>query len=553
MAATVGIRRVRSIKILPRDQWSLQDLQEMVRWPIWAQQPQAPPADMPRPLGMPGSFGGTKRSVNPQTARRFLKRFKEAKGVTPRCAGCDPENRRQHKHHDHNKQCKRRQSEFREEMQQQEQTRVETQIPVQASSTEESQRLPTTSTSSSRPTHRLMEKTSLKRLREDDDNEGERLRGDIPGTRKADDAIQPSEEPPMKCRSDDVMVEMLEESLQERIDTVELLEEAFRKQVLRPQDDFGTYLMQLYQPDDEPEIFVGTAPGFDESWKELPYAEVLAGRKRELQCLVDFGTYEEVEEKDLPTGTKIVSCRFLYRKRPKDVKARVVVQQMRRMATGYSWVDLFAAAPTAPSHALMIWHALRKGWPIWEGDLTTAFLHAELEPDEQIYVRPPVEVQQGKVWKLKKALYGMRISPRVFQRWLQKQFQKIDFKGTRACPMTFWRQKDESMMLAHADNIRLTAEPSIGYDIMMQLSNMMKVNWEEPLGTEWQNFLGSSWRRPNLDEIHVRPSQEHIDKLLQVTGLVDAKPLSSPAWSPQEEKMAEVDLADKDVSMCACS
>ena len=110
VAMTVGIRRVRSIKVLPRDQWSLQDLQEMVRWPIWAQQPQAPPADMPRPLGMPGSFGGTKRSVNPQTARRFLKRFKEAKGATPRCAGCDPENRRQHKHHDHNKQCKRRQS-----------------------------------------------------------------------------------------------------------------------------------------------------------------------------------------------------------------------------------------------------------------------------------------------------------------------------------------------------------------------------------------------------------------------------------------------------------
>ena len=85
-----------------------------------------------------------------------------------------------------------------------------TQVPVQASSTVESQGLPSTNTSSSRLTHRLMEKTSLKRLREDDDNEGERLRGDAPGKRKADDAIQSSEEPPMKCRSDDVMVEMLE-------------------------------------------------------------------------------------------------------------------------------------------------------------------------------------------------------------------------------------------------------------------------------------------------------------------------------------------------------
>ena len=50
-----------------------------------------------------------------------------------------------------------------------------------------------------------------------------------------------------------------------------------------------------------------------------------------------------------------------------------------------------------------------------QGDVTAAFLHADLGPDENIYVNMPLGFRQkGKVLKLSKTLYGLRQSPRMF-------------------------------------------------------------------------------------------------------------------------------------------
>ena len=52
-----------------------------------------------------------------------------------------------------------------------------------------------------------------------------------------------------------------------------------------------------------------------------------------------------------------------------------------------------------------------------QGDITAAFVHADVEKYENIYVEMPCGFRkQGKVLKLKKTLYGLRQSPRAF--WL---------------------------------------------------------------------------------------------------------------------------------------
>jgi hypothetical protein len=43
-----------------------------------------------------------------------------------------------------------------------------------------------------------------------------------------------------------------------------------------------------------------------------------------------------------------------------------------------------------------------------QGDVTAAFLHATLGPDEHVYCEMPLGFKiQGKVLKLKKTLYGL--------------------------------------------------------------------------------------------------------------------------------------------------
>ena len=84
--------------------------------------------------------------------------------------------------------------------------------------------------------------------------------------------------------------------------------------------------------------------------------------------------------------------------------------------------DEFTASktPSYPSLRMALSVASHMGWPIECWDVSTAFLHARLFGDlggNEIFMKPPkilVEtevVDSGVVWKIKKALYGLRTSP----------------------------------------------------------------------------------------------------------------------------------------------
>ena len=83
-----------------------------------------------------------------------------------------------------------------------------------------------------------------------------------------------------------------------------------------------------------------------------------------------------------------------------------------------------------------------------QGDVTAAFLHAELDEDEKVYVEMPLGFRKpGKVLSLKKTLYGLRQSPRMFWKYLTKamgacgmqpsQFDPCLFIGERVVAVAF--------------------------------------------------------------------------------------------------------------------
>jgi hypothetical protein len=82
-----------------------------------------------------------------------------------------------------------------------------------------------------------------------------------------------------------------------------------------------------------------------------------------------------------------------------------------------------------------------------QGDVLCAFLHGELEPDENVYVEMLLGFSQyardgtQKILKLKKTLYGLWQSPRAFWKYItekhvaceleQSQFDPYLFVGTK--------------------------------------------------------------------------------------------------------------------------
>eukprot|EP00972_Heterocapsa_arctica_P064381 9502155-Heterocapsa_arctica.AAC.1 len=87
-------------------------------------------------------------------------------------------------------------------------------------------------------------------------------------------------------------------------------------------------------------------------------------------------------------------------------------------------MDTYAAtASGARARALLALaaHRRRRGeaWCLQTGDVSTAFLHAPLPPDRRFYVVPPSTEHEGAaLWRLKRAFYGLRESPRFFQEHL---------------------------------------------------------------------------------------------------------------------------------------
>eukprot|EP00972_Heterocapsa_arctica_P093165 13742376-Heterocapsa_arctica.AAC.1 len=59
-------------------------------------------------------------------------------------------------------------------------------------------------------------------------------------------------------------------------------------------------------------------------------------------------------------------------------------------------------------------------WVACIGNVSTVFLHAPLGA-ECVYVKPPPNLREpGVLWRLKKALYGLRAAPRLFQEYVEK-------------------------------------------------------------------------------------------------------------------------------------
>ena len=80
-----------------------------------------------------------------------------------------------------------------------------------------------------------------------------------------------------------------------------------------------------------------------------------------------------------------------------------------------------ANTPSFPMLRTLISLASLYMWAVESWDVSTAFLYAPLIEKRDVYCKPPQVlvklglIQPGTVWKLKKARYGLRTSPRAWE------------------------------------------------------------------------------------------------------------------------------------------
>ena len=96
--------------------------------------------------------------------------------------------------------------------------------------------------------------------------------------------------------------------------------------------------------------------------------------------------------------------------------------------------------------------------------METAFLNADLEPGADIHIDPPkpIQVPIGKVFKLKKSLYGLEQAPMNWNININKYLEEIQFKRLTSDQCLYVKgnphEKGDNVIVAiYVDDIIITS------------------------------------------------------------------------------------------------
>lgn len=122
--------------------------------------------------------------------------------------------------------------------------------------------------------------------------------------------------------------------------------------------------------------------------------------------------------------------------------------EARLVAKGYSqqpdidFEETFAPVARLDTIRVLISFAANKGWKLFQLDVKSAFLNGELK--EEVFV---VEGKEEKVYKLKKALYGLKKAPRAWYSHIDHYFLKKNFVKSKNEPTLYVKHAGNSDIL----------------------------------------------------------------------------------------------------------
>jgi hypothetical protein len=167
-------------------------------------------------------------------------------------------------------------------------------------------------------------------------------------------------------------------------------------------------------------------------------------------------------------------------------------------------------------------------------DVSTAFLNGILE--EEVYMRPPegVHCPPGYCWRLKRALYGLKQSPRVWNQMFDKKLTSLGAHRLDAetCLYVFKGEKGEiCYLVVYVDDLLLAASSR---KYMNKIKQMLSAAFKmRDLGPA-SHLLGLEIRRDRANYTIALTQRKYACTILDRTGMADCKPCRTPmATSPR--------------------
>ena len=248
--------------------------------------------------------------------------------------------------------------------------------------------------------------------------------------------------------------------------------------------------------------------------------------KDEIFSIEKNNTWDLVE---LPAGVKPIGIKWVFKiKRNADgsiSKYKVAKGYVQKHGVDYD--EVFAPVARIETIRLIIALAASNGWEIHHLDVETAFLHGELK--KKVFVVQSegfiVSGQEHKVYKLKRALYGLRQAPRAWNIKLNQILKGLGFERCSKEPSLYRKEENDDILVVvvYVDDLLIT-ESSL--ELIQDFKEEMTTKFEMSDLGQLTYYLGIEVIQ-RKDGIILKQNR-YARKILEESGMKSCNPTHTP-------------------------
>jgi len=228
-----------------------------------------------------------------------------------------------------------------------------------------------------------------------------------------------------------------------------------------------TEVADMCDPEEEREFRESMQAVDDVTGEKLDPVLVRKARMEEMLGFKEFDVYEYVRREEARNDKEgiMIGVRWVDVDKgtpgEPQVRSRLVGQEY---AAGKVRDDLFAATPPLMASRMLVSGVASRGrtgaggYRVMLLDVKKAFLYGAIQ--RKVYIELPKEdpMSESGVWvgKLKKAMYGTRDAPQVWQGEVRRTLEEMGFTTSIGTPCTYYNEGTDVRVVAHVDDFLVT-------------------------------------------------------------------------------------------------